>query len=389
MGCHWRLGDRRVQLPRVSDRRLTLAPADWRCERPEVALTCGDLAERKEAMPTQTSSARQFFDHIRGFSIDADRFDYLSHIPNPSEPFFEQEWIDFKSHPQNDKDARKIWSKALSGYANLMHITDGVVVWGIDARKTPPRDIDAAHELKLVPDPLAFESKLRDWIRDATNPPVMGVEYISCPGPSGEGFVVCIIPESAHKPHRAEWSDKHYYYRAGDDFLPAEPAMLRHLFYPRFSPDFQIEVSLELKEGSVDGRPSLALTLRACIQNVGNSTARDVYIRTNTTAQINGNPWLIAQDSFWALLPGASQANIIVAKLPLHPGFVSHMWTSRPWLTHRRSDIVVDIRPAFADFQITFYVYCNDSEDRQYEVNFTQDDLHRVDAVSRLCKIIK
>lgn len=74
------------------------------------------------------------------------------------------------------------------------------IIWGIDARRTPPRDIDAASSLRQIQDPKVFESKLRDWIRDATNPPIMSVEYEAYPGPSGEGFVVCLIPESRHKP---------------------------------------------------------------------------------------------------------------------------------------------------------------------------------------------
>ena len=83
-------------------------------------------------MPAYLSSARAFFDALAG---QQDPFAYLSGLPNPTDPFFEEEWIDFKSQPQNDKEAKPIWSKALSGYANM---TDGLIVWGIDARKMPP-----------------------------------------------------------------------------------------------------------------------------------------------------------------------------------------------------------------------------------------------------------
>lgn len=103
-------------------------------------------------------------------------FRFLSEFPSPprAEPFFEEEWIDFKGSPHSEKDGRKIWSKALSGFAN---ITDGLVIWGIDARKTRPRHIDAACGMRLLRDPHAYESKQRDWIRDATNPPVTNVQY--------------------------------------------------------------------------------------------------------------------------------------------------------------------------------------------------------------------
>jgi predicted HTH transcriptional regulator len=187
-------------------------------------------------MPAPSSSARVFFDHIL---TQPDRFAYLSSLPEPPRyPFFENEWMDFKGAPRNEKDERRIWSKALSGYANT---TDGLIVWGIDARKTGTRKIDPACGLNLIPDPDAFESRLRDWIRDTTNPPVMDVKYASISGPAGAGFVVCLIPKSSHRPHRAEFADGHYYYRAGDDFLEAWPDLLRILFYPQYNPQFEIE----------------------------------------------------------------------------------------------------------------------------------------------------
>src|SRR5687767_6400282 len=92
------------------------------------------------------SDARAYFEYIRS---QPDPFSYLSDIPSSSRPtpFFEEEWLDFKGSPKDDKDAKKIWSKALSGYAN---ITDGLVIWGVDARVTPPRNIDAACGLRLI-----------------------------------------------------------------------------------------------------------------------------------------------------------------------------------------------------------------------------------------------
>ena len=56
----------------------------------------------------------------------------------------------------------------------------------------------------------------------ATDPPVLNVEIESYPDPgaSGAGFVVCLVPESPFRPHRAEHvTNKPYYIRAGDDFV--------------------------------------------------------------------------------------------------------------------------------------------------------------------------
>jgi hypothetical protein len=321
-------------------------------------------------MAGQVSSARAFFDQVVGFADANEAFAFLSDIPDRPDPFFEEEWLDFKGRARDEGDEKKIWSKALSGYANM---TDGVIVWGIDARKDPATGIDAAGSLKLIPDAHALESRLRDWIRDATNPPVMGVEFKCYPGSKGEGFVVCFIPESAHKPHRAEWAQKQYYYRAVDDFLPAEPAMLRHLFYPRYSADFRIEVSLEHGNLAMISNPDIPLTLKAVIQNIGNATARDVYAKVDTTAPVNKDAWVVPYHDFWMSTSGIPSAGMIAARYPLHPEFRVQMWTSVAWEARARAQGGYFV-PGFNRFTVALHVYCLDSEYRYYTVDFSQAD---------------
>ena len=115
------------------------------------------------------SRAKLWFEDLKSLPSDADRFKFLADIPSRLDPFFEEEWIDFKGKPKDEEDTKQIWSKWLSGYAN---VTDGLIVWGIDARKTPPRNIDAACKLSLISDPQVFESRLRELAGDATNYPV-------------------------------------------------------------------------------------------------------------------------------------------------------------------------------------------------------------------------
>jgi hypothetical protein len=268
-------------------------------------------------MPRPTSSARAFFDHIRS---QADPVAFLTSIPDPNtppDPFFEEEWLDFKGRPRDDNDTKRIWSKALSGYAN---ITDALIIWGIDARKTQPRDIDAASGLRLIPDPSAFESKLRDWIRDATNPPVMGVEYQSHAGPTGEGFVVCLVPESHHKPHRAEFAEKHYYYRAGDDFLLAEPGLLRTLFFPQGSCHVDIKVFLTYEvtpQQSGFERPTIGAHLEIQLLIDGSRTGRDGYITMSHKPQLNLR---IFKGIDWVFKGYCKGKAGFEAMRPLHPG---------------------------------------------------------------------
>lgn len=345
------------------------------------------------AQPISLSSAGSFFNDLKEKG-EAEQYSFLSNIPASfsTYPFFEEEWIDFKGEPQNDKDAKKIWSKALSGYAN---ITDGLVIWGIDARKTPTKDkereIDAASGLRLVKHPKVFESNLRDWIRDATNPPVMGVEYISCTGPSGEGFIVCLVPESHHKPHRAEFADRHYYYRAGDDFLEAQPNLLRLLFYPQTQPYLWIEVSLsyllkprdldqafqkqqsiELFNKLLNGRSIVDLKVK--LHNTGTATAKDVFVvlqTDSTVSSYHGGEWIqrVYQERHHAFQ----------AMRSFHPGEVTDMFRGRFEKELFNKTIepssTFGIIPHFDKLQLHFLIYAENSRPQEVTLEFTPEDL--------------
>jgi hypothetical protein len=333
--------------------------------------------------PSQSvSSARAYFEYIRN---QADPFAYLSSRPSQSQtaPFFEEEWIDFKGRPQNDKDARGIWSKALSGYAN---ITDGLVIWGIDARKMPPRNIDAASGLRLIIDPHAFESQLRDWIRDATNPPVIGVEYQSYPGPSGQGFVVCLVPESNHKPHRAEFADKHYYYRAGDDFLPAEPGLLRTLFYPQLRPHLTVEVTLRFQLNPTDlagayrtssfafnkviNSPSY-MYFDVVLHNTGTTTAKDTYVVVQASDGLDFH-----QGTDWDMRPNPRGHAAFQARRPLHPGEATELFTAS-FQQAFGNNTVNDggIVPYFQKVHLRFVIYAECAQPQEIIAEFIREDL--------------
>jgi hypothetical protein len=113
------------------------------------------------------SSAGARFEAIR---THPDPFSYLSGlVSTPANPTFEEEWLDFKGNPRDDGDTKKIWSKALAGFAN---ITDGLLIWGIDARKDKATGRDVADKLSLIPDPFVLKTRLRELQPDATNAPM-------------------------------------------------------------------------------------------------------------------------------------------------------------------------------------------------------------------------
>lgn len=331
------------------------------------------------------SNARMYFEHIRN---QPDPFEFLANIPTSfeTEPAFEEEWLDFKGFPQND-DAKKIWSKVLSGYANT---TDGLIIWGIDARKVQPRNIDAASGLRLVSDPLAFESKLRDWVRDATNPPVMNVEYQSFTSASGEGFVICLIPKSMHRPHRAEFSDKQYYFRAGDDFLIAGPDFLRTLFYPESKPYLWLEAGLYFRLNPVDlaevyrYQPTAfaynvlvnntsSMNFGVMLHNTGTATAKDVYIVVQTSHDLN-----YSQETDWYIRENPQGQAAFQAKRSIHPGEVTDLFSAefqQTFSNRTGAPNSWEIFPHFDTVAIRFIIYADDFPRQEIELAFTPDDL--------------
>src|SRR5438309_5007606 len=172
----------------------------------------------------QPSQAKNFFDQIFA-SPEPARF--LRSLISSSPPTFETEWLDFKGAEKlSDPDLKKAWSEALSGFANTQ---GGVLIFGIDARLDGETKIDAACGESLVADISACATRLQQLHGQATEPPVLGVEIrpVAADEKSPVGFVVCYIPESVYRPHRAEHARRNYFIRAGDDFVVPSVSLLR------------------------------------------------------------------------------------------------------------------------------------------------------------------
>lgn len=335
-----------------------------------------------------TSSALNFLTELRNHP---DPYRILAAIPERynSDPFFEEEWIDFKSNPQANS-TREIWSKALSGFAN---IADGMIIWGINARKTPPRNIDAAFSLVPVPDPALLQNTLRDLIRDATNPPVIGVQYLSVPGPSGAGFLVCYIPQSPHRPHRAEFAGRQYYWRAGDDFLTASPELLRLLFYPKSAPYLWLTTILSYEPAKPPiehGHPVRAgqssseylypprictLKYEVNLHNTGTSTAKDMFVVIQNTDHLT-----------------TSHGSSFSVSRSLHPQDITLLFTADfknqvpydliPFSI--ASDQSKYIKPSFIPELLNITIYAENIPPQKFSVTFQPDDFHGQNFVSKI-----
>jgi hypothetical protein len=272
------------------------------------------------------SIARDFFEQIRNA---ADSVALIRGLYDPASPTFETDWLDFKQQPSPnlmDRKWREIWVEALAGFANN---EGGVVIWGIDARKDPATNVDAACGEVPVDNPKAVKSRLIELQRQATDPPLANVEIdaYEIPTSPGKGFVVCFVPQGPYRPYRAEDGRKsQYYVRSGDNFTILSRSMLQALFYPRTKAVFRAKAKLtwDLARQPPGGRDAATLfTCGIALVNDGAATTRDAFVtvKSDLKGMLGGprfldGPWLMSQSAaHWQF----------EATRPTHPGLESRL----------------------------------------------------------------
>lgn len=255
------------------------------------------------------SLARDFFEHLKADGNPQNAVSRIKALINSTPLTFENEWRDFKGEPKFD-DIPKIWSKALSGFANT---GGGVLVWGIDCRNVG--GIDAAQQLRLAKEPAKLLSRLKELLPEATNPPIRGVEleYLIENTSSGEGFVLCHIPESSHKPHRAEFAERNYFIRVGDRFEIAPVSLLRSLFFPETGCDFEVDGGSSIVPREPHKRHELTFSYN--IFNNGTGSAYDVVMLIR-----HFNDGMMDEyRNHWDISSGRSGSRLS-CRHPIHPG---------------------------------------------------------------------
>lgn len=313
------------------------------------------------------SLAREFFDRIVSAADQVAAIRGLVNL-DPALTTVESDWLDFKTEDARawlrDKQIKEAWSEALGGFANNQ---GGVLIWGVDARKkeVDGREIDAAHDLKPITDPLALESTLRELQRGATDPPLANVEIkaYSLPSDPGKGFVVCFVPEGPFKPYRSEQAGQQWYIRAGDNFVIMSPAMLRAMFYPRAKAVFFVEAAAVW----ASGRPA-ACAFQVWLGNKGPATAKDVHFRIESDnltphaeAEFQPTPaWLNSAAKYWrgpSIHPGTP------------PSLVFRMNWPAPTVPFFGGAMPKDA------IEFSFAVYAENQEPQRFKVRFDVDEL--------------
>jgi len=331
------------------------------------------------------SVAREVFDRLVKATDPVAAIRGLAHSDPPT---FEDDWLDCKQEPddikdpgQRDKKLKQMWLQALSGFANN---EGGVLLWGLVARKDQNTNVDKVVGEKPVSDPFGLKSKLNEWRRQGTDPPLgnVQIEPFEFPAGSGRGFVVCHIPEGPHKPYRTNDGEKsQFYLRSSDNFVVMSPAILRAMFYPRTKAIFRLEADLSWRfpdEGQGYQPMLTELTLEVRLSNVGIATAKDILLRAEPDIPPQ-SVGAIQSDAGVEMGPGWQRETGYLRKLsPMHPGMPQarvFLWSWEEQAVTAYSERGNRVVPHCSNPCFTFVVYTENQEPQHFKVEFDMDEL--------------
>lgn len=264
-------------------------------------------------------------------------------------------------------------------------------MWGVDARRDPITQIDAASAIKAVQDPSGLRSRLSQLHSSATEPPLAGVESkeFFLTGTTGPGFVVSYIPESDTKPHRAELMEgKPYIIRVGDSFQILSVSMLRNLFFPRASPILSLQVTPEVREWFYEQNPEqkapnrLQVIFRVHLFNSGMASAKDVFVRA-----INDRG-IFTFDSDYEMKNAANGSGFDV-KHPVHPTSSDHLCDIYLTLPAHHEQLANGwkMTPTLSAIELKFQIFATDVGPTEIEFQFSTDEIRSENPVHKYSSI--
>jgi hypothetical protein len=338
-----------------------------RPHRDELAQRLRDLCELAEA----GSLAESQFANIMN-AEECQRHKLIEAMVASNPPTFEEGWLEFKSGLEGKPESlkgltpdtiAKTWSTALSGFANT---GGGLLIWGIETSKKSRdgENIDAASHLRLVSHPLSLKSRLMELHHVATDPPIAGVRVEPILTPAGDGFVVCLVPESRDKPHRAELvKNKPYYIRVGDDFVVTPHPILRAMFFPQSSPRYSVRIRCN---GHGQHQNFARVEFEITITNTGTATAREPFVAVQTTPP--ASLISVGHNPPWRSVPVRNGSGF-QGQASIHPGAIAP--------TIRAKFDTDGTKQTHESLKVVCLIHALDAEVRSFEARFDFNKIWR------------
>jgi len=217
----------------------------------------------------------EWFESLNKLKIEA-------FVADKREEDLQLEFKTVSSSGMENRDDRKNFAKALSGFANS---SGGLIVWGINARKNE-RKVDCAFEVKPIEDISLLYAKLNEFTGQFVSPIVDDVRHKKIKAAGTGGYAVTLIPESYASPHMAKGGEDRYYKRSGDSFRQMEHFDIEDMFGRRKKPKLILQAY-----GKRLGSNTVGVILG--LKNLGRGTAKYPYISINVK-----RPYSISREEF-------------------------------------------------------------------------------------------
>ncbi|MFC2013850.1 helix-turn-helix domain-containing protein [Chloroflexota bacterium] len=190
--------------------------------------------------------------------------------------------LDFKrlNDSKMDRDDRKNFAKALSGFANS---DGGIIVWGIDARPNS-KGINCASDKFPIRQLRLTISRLNEFTSSLVNPSVDGVIHKPIECGDDSGFAVALIPSSDSTPHMAKGGEDRYFKRSGDSFIRMEHFDIEDMFGRRPKPNLFLYYRVIRGPGRNGDALDFGIVLG--LKNDGKSSARAPYLSIHSPGYV-------------------------------------------------------------------------------------------------------
>jgi hypothetical protein len=187
--------------------------------------------------------------------------------------------LDFKAKEDPErgaasKDDLRNLGKLLSAFSNS---AGGLLIWGVDARKSPGDEVDCATKLVPIADYTRFQSDLTRAAGQLLMPRHDGIRIEAIPSKNpGYGHVIVQVDRSERRPHMSmATNDRRYWKRAGESTFAMEHYDVEDSFKRLVVPTLEVSAALGFV-GRWGDHHRLKITLS--LHNSSSVTARFPYL---------------------------------------------------------------------------------------------------------------